>query len=37
MPQEIIAGAVGMALVATVWGLQKLIAFSASRRGRLRF
>jgi hypothetical protein len=37
MPQEIIAGAVGMALVATVWGVQRLIAVSASRKERLRF
>ena len=37
MPQEIIAGAVGMGLVATVWAVQRLIVVSVSRRERLRF
>jgi hypothetical protein len=37
MPQEIIAGAVGMALVVTVWAVQRLIAVSTSRKERLRF
>jgi hypothetical protein len=37
MPQEIIAGAVGMGLVATVWAVQRLMVVSASRKERLRF
>lgn len=37
MPQEIIAGAVGMGLVATVWAVQRLIIVSVARRERLRF
>lgn len=37
MPQEIIAGAVGMVLVSTVWALQRFIAHSTARKERLRF
>lgn len=37
MPQEIIAGVVGLGLVATVWAVQRLIAVSTSRKERLRF
>jgi hypothetical protein len=37
MPKEIIAGAVGMGLVSIMWVIQRLIAFSASRKERLRF
>lgn len=37
MPQEIIAAAVGLGLVGTVWAVQRLIVLSFSRRERLRF
>jgi hypothetical protein len=37
MPQEIIAGAVGLGLVGAVWTVQRLIVLSASRKERLRF
>jgi|GEM_PF-5051242 len=37
MPQEIIAAAVGLGLVGTVWAVQRLIVLSVSRRERLRF
>lgn len=37
MPQEIVAGSVGIGLIAAVWAINRLMAFAASRKERLRF
>jgi hypothetical protein len=37
MPIEILQSVVGLAVVATVWGVQRLVLKGVRARGRMRF